>query len=298
MGRFFAFYVKVVFLVKIDAMHKAIIILFFAFVWMAGFCQTSETYQGQTINVRDAQGQRQGIWMVFDQAGNLSEKGEYKNNKKEGIWVGYYVGGKIKHQITYTDNRADGPATFYFENGKISEQGVWKVNKWVGDYKFYHQNGSLAYDWKYNESGKRTGEQKYYYEDGSLMIKGSWDDGKKKGILTEYHPDGSVKSEIGFIEGKIDLTNIKEYSIAEKPSTKVVAPKTQEVSPQGNIDFFTRTGYYKTYNEHKKIDREGDFVNGKLMNGKRYIYDDEGNLTKVLIYKEGKVVETIQDGAL
>jgi antitoxin component YwqK of YwqJK toxin-antitoxin module len=298
MGRFFAFWVKVVFLVKIDLMQKAVIILFAVLLGVSGFAQTSETYQGQTINLRDAQGLRQGVWMIFDQAGNVTEKGDYKDNKKEGVWTGYYPGGKIKHQITYTDNRADGPATFYFENGKISEQGVWKVNKWVGDYKFYHQNGSLAYDWKYNESGKRTGEQKYYYADGSLMIKGSWDDGKKKGVLTEYYPDGSIKSELGFIDGKIDLNNIKEYSIAEKPANKVLAPKTQEVTTKEPLDFFTRTGYFKTFNEHKKIDREGDFVNGKLINGKRYIYDDDGNLVRTLIYKEGKITESIQNSEL
>jgi antitoxin component YwqK of YwqJK toxin-antitoxin module len=275
----------------------AIFIVLFSF---NGFSQSSETYQGEAVNRRDAENNKQGVWVTLSKSGKLEEKGEYTNNKKEGLWYGYYPSGKIKHEITYKANRPDGPAKFYYEDGKISEQGLWKINKWVGDYKYYHENGSLAYDWKYNESGKRTGEQKYYYSDGSLMIKGDWDDGKKKGILTEYHPDGSIRSEINFIEGKIDVPSIKEYEIAEKPSKKQIAPKIQSVSePEtssgGKIGTFTQTGYYVTYNEFKKVDREGEFVKGKFVSGKRYLYNDEGELVRTLIYKDGRVSETIEN---
>ncbi|HAM98872.1 MAG TPA: hypothetical protein DCQ26_09720 [Marinilabiliales bacterium] len=260
--------------------------------------QSSETYQGQTVNRRDAENKKQGTWVKLDAAGKLEEKGEYVNNLKEGLWYGYYPSGKLKQEITYVNNRPDGPAKFYYEDGKISEQGLWKINKWVGDYKYYHENGTLAYDWKYNETGKRTGEQKYYYPDGSLMIKGDWNDGKKEGVLSEFYPDGSVKSEIAFIDGKINESSIKEYEIAQKPSQKQVAPVLQPVTEKpkdDKFDAFTQTGFYKTYNEFKKIDREGDFVKGKLVNGKRYLYNDDGELTRTLIYKDGKVVESIEN---
>lgn len=259
--------------------------------------QTSKVHNGETINVTDANKKKQGKWVIFDKAGKKTDEGNYKDNKKEGIWKGYYTSGKIKHEITYVGNRPNGPAKFYYEDGVISEQGIWKINKWVGDYKYFHENGNLAYDWKYNESGKRTGEQKYYYDDGSLMIKGDWTDGKKQGTLKEFYSDGSVKSEMDFADGKLNVASIKEYEIAEKPATKVVAPKSQTVQTKSTttnkLGVFDRTGFYKTYNEHKKVDREGDFVNGKLMEGKRYFYDDNGNLTRTLVYKGGKVVEVI-----
>lgn len=273
-------------------------ILVFLFT-LSGFSQSSETYNGETVNQRDTENKKQGVWIKLNKAGKLEEKGGYVDNKKEGLWYGYYPSGQLKHEITYKGNRPDGPAKFYYEDGKISEQGIWKINKWVGDYKYYHENGSLAYDWKYNESGKRTGEQKYYYSDGSLMIKGDWTDGKKQGMLTEYHPDGSIKSEMNFIDGRIDVPSIKEYQIAEKPSKKQIAPKLQEVKESqetsGKVGTFTQTGYYVTYNEFKKVDREGDFVKGKFMNGKRYLYNDEGQLVRTLIYKEGKVTESIDN---
>ncbi len=263
------------------------------------FSQSSDTYEGKTVNVRDAENKKQGVWVKLNKAGKLEEKGEYINNKKEGTWKGFYPSGKIKHEITYKRNRPDGPAKFYYEDGKISEQGIWKINKWVGQYKYYHENGSLAYDWKYNESGRRTGEQKYYYDDGSLMIKGDWTDGKKKDVLTEYYRDGSIKSEMNFTEGKVVVSSIKEYEIAEKPAQRQTAPSIQKIettkSKSDKLGAFSRTGYFKTYNEFKKLDREGNFVNGKLMEGKRYFYNDNGDLVRTLIYKGGKAIESIDN---
>lgn len=279
-------------------MFKINILILTLLLSFASYSQTQKVYNGETINVTDAANKKQGKWVLFDKAGKKTEEGNYLNNRKDGIWKGYYPSGKLKHKITYAGNRPNGPATFYYEDGTISEQGIWKINKWVGEYKYYHENGNLAYDWKYNKSGKRTGEQKYYYDDGSLMIKGDWTDGKKEGTLKEFHRDGSVKSEMQFVEGKINVSSIKEYAISEKPSTKVVAPKTQTVKrkttkKKGSIGIFDGTGFYKTYNEYKKVDREGDFVNGKLVNGKRYFYDDTGTLLKVIVYKKGKITQVI-----
>ena len=273
--------------------------MFFLF---SGNSQNFQMYQGDTINRVDANNLKQGEWVKFDPAGNVEERGPYVDNKKDGVWKGFYPSGKIKHEITYAKNRPDGYAKFYYENGKISEEGMWRINKWVGDYKYFHENGNLAYDWKYNESGKRTGEQKYYYNDGSLMYKGDWNDGKKTGVLTEFYQDGSVKSEMSFNDGVVNVSSIKEYQVAEKPSTRQVAPKIQTVTPSESgddkLDAFRQTGYYKTFNEFKKVDREGDFVKGKLVNGKRYLYDDQGNITRVLIYENGKVVKTLNPDEL
>lgn len=278
-------------------MHKYLLVIASLLFSIGVLAQSSETYNGETVNVRDAENKRQGTWVKLDKQGRLEERGEYINNKKEGIWKGYYTSGKIKHEITYKRNRPDGPAKFFYEDGKVSEQGIWKINKWVGEYKYYHTNGNLAYDWSYNESGRRTGEQKYYYNDGSLMIKGDWTDGKKKGVLTEFYPDGSVKSEMNFIEGKVQVASITEYEIKEKPAARVVAPGTKKPAAAKtkteNHGRFVQTGYFKTFNEFKKVDREGDFVNGKLIKGKRYLYNDNGDLVKTLIYENGKVVESI-----
>lgn len=282
-------------------MNRFLSIILTLLISLTGFSQTSEQYNGETINLRDVNNHRQGVWIKFDAAKKVEEKGSYIDNKKEGIWIAYYPSGKIKHEITYVKNRPDGYAKFYYEDGVVSEEGIWKINKWVGEYKYFHENGTLKYDWKYTESGKRTGEQKYYYADGSLMIKGDWTEGKKIGVLSEFYPDGSIKSEINFNDGKIEVASVKEYAVAEKPAPKQMAPGSKsnaapkQKSTGGSAGYFTQTGNFKTYNEFKKVDRDGEFVKGKFMEGKRYFYDDEGNLTKTLIYKNGKVTEAIEN---
>ena len=49
-----------------------------------------------------------------------------------------------------------------------------------------------------------------------------------------------------------------------------------------------KDGYHKTYNQNKDILMDGDFSDGKLWTGKHYIYDDNGLLERIDIYKNGK----------
>ena len=51
-----------------------------------------------------------------------------------------------------------------------------------------------------------------------------------------------------------------------------------------------KDGYHKTYNENKDIYMDGEFKAGKLWNGKHYIYDENGLLERIEIYKDGKYV--------
>ena len=49
-------------------------------------------------------------------------------------------------------------------------------------------------------------------------------------------------------------------------------------------------GYHKTYNENKDIYMDGEFKNSKLWTGKHYIYDENGLLERIEVYKDGKYV--------
>ncbi len=53
-------------------------------------------------------------------------------------------------------------------------------------------------------------------------------------------------------------------------------------------------GYNKLYNVNKQISEDGEFKGGKLLNGKKYIYDKNGLLDKIEIYKSGKYVGDAQ----
>ncbi len=256
-----------------------------------------------TINQIDQVGKKQGKWIVFGKskpggcysAAQKVEEGKYKDNKKEGIWKEYYCNGNPKNKVTYQLGRADGYAIMYHENGKVSEEGTWKVNKWVGKYKLFYENGNVQQEFNFNTTGKREGPQDYFYEDGTKMITGNWANGKESGTVTEFHPDGSTKKTTNYNNGEADVASIKTFApktakkVEEsKGVAKVVEIKKEETTQDAKVKLPTvLNGYYKLYRKDKQVSKDGDFKNNRLMNGKNYIYNENGILTRIEKYKDG-----------
>lgn len=260
-----------------------------------------------TINLIDVTGKKQGLWIVFGKskpntcyAENPTSKvelGKYADNKKGGIWKEFHCNGNMKNKITFTNGRPDGYAVMYHENGKVSEEGTWKINKWVGNYKLYYDNGQVQQEFNYNPTGKREGQQKYFYENGQVMIEGSWVLGKEAGLIKEYHENGEVKAEKNYNNGAVDVASIKTYE-PKKPikaeneivdnSKKVLVKKDEVVQDQKAAKLPTiLNGYYVLYNKNRQKSKDGDFKDNRLMQGKNYIYDDNGILKRIEIYKNG-----------
>jgi antitoxin component YwqK of YwqJK toxin-antitoxin module len=282
-------------------LKKNITLLFFCFISIISYSQTTN----DSINRTDAEGKRQGKWIITNKiaqkvgyADNQKvEDGIYVDGKKKGIWREYYANGNLKSVITYENNFPNGYVIMYHENGKIKEEGNWKNRRWIGAYKFYHENGQVAYDFNYADNGKRVGSQKYFYENGELMIEGNWADGQESGILKRYYENGDLKSEENYGAGGIlDLATVKNYQskkpveetpkAVEKPSPPVVVLPTEKP----NIGTFTGEGYWKVFNSSKQVVKDGTFSKNKLIDGKWYMYDKDGMLTRIAVYKEGRYV--------
>src|SRR5262249_7675170 len=52
--------------------------------------QTFEMMDGDTINLTDADGKKQGFWRYFWSNGDLKYEVFYENNEKEGLEIRYY----------------------------------------------------------------------------------------------------------------------------------------------------------------------------------------------------------------
>jgi antitoxin component YwqK of YwqJK toxin-antitoxin module len=256
--------------------------------------------QNDTLNVTDGNNLKQGYWIVKDDGGNKIEEGKYLNGAKIGKWKGYYTDGTVKQELTYIDNKPDGYAKFYYPSGIVSEEGIWKGNKWVGEYKYYYPNGKPSYEWKYSEQGKRTGVQKYYHENGKIMIQGEWNEGKESGPIKEYDENGKLVAEKTFNNGQLDEASVKIFSPSTNNNTD---NQTNDNNTQNNVNeiksvntnvgYFSGNGHNVTYTKDRKIEREGEWKDGKLMDGKRYYYDETGKLAKTSVYKNGNIVNII-----
>lgn len=276
-------------------------------------------------NRLDENNLKQGLWIYFYDSvrTQISCKGNYLDNKKEGVWTEYYRNGKTKSMITYKNNVMDGNVKFFYETGTIAEEGLWRINRWIGEYKYYYPSGKMAYQWTFDENGRRSGLQQYFWENGNLRTSGFWDNGKESGVISEYYSNGKLHQECLWIDGKTDgvmreyyengalkaewvfhdgIYDPKEsrlfYQKEKQNNNNVVndkvTVKVEEPQDDPAIDRFTGSGFHKLYDKERRLVREGTFVNGILVNGKRYYYNSRNEVVKTAIYENGRIVKVIE----
>src|ERR1035437_9994447 len=279
--------------------------LLFIFTCQIALAQSTNS---DTLNQVDpTTGLKQGYWIVNNNIKKLPnypaeakvEEGRFADSKKIGIWKMYYPSGSIKSEITYTEDGRKGNAKMNYENGKMQEEGLWENNRWVGDYKSYYENGQVFYNFKYNNSGKREGKQQYFYDNGKTMMVGDMHDGKEAGVWEGYYENGDLREKKAFNDGTLDATNTeiyapkqplppkKEETTSTEPA-KVIDSKTEKVNDAQPP--FVGEGYAKLFNMNKQISKEGEFKKYRLINGTDYIYNKDGILDRIAVYKDGRYV--------
>ena len=132
--------------------------------------------------------------------------------------------------------------------------------------KYYLGNGQEAFVYN-SENGIPTGEATRYYDNADV-----------KEIIF-YAADGSVdKSEqLEMINAPVAPVNL---NVNKEPAPRVVQPRTK-----GSV--FKPNGYNKVYNTDDEIWQDGEFLSGRLWDGKVYEYDSDGILLKVKVFKKG-----------
>lgn len=262
-----------------------------------------------TINIIDFRGMKQSRWIVYGKSKpdtcyartSKVEEGVYADNRKKGIWTSYFCSGGISKKITFQNGRPDGYAIFFHENGKTAEEGTWKMNKWMGEYKTYYDNGQVKNQFTFNQAGKREGVQKYYYSDGTVQIEGNWANGKENGLVKEYYEDGSLRKTVDYSNGNADVASIKEFQpksqikkTEEIVSTKKVSATKDESTVEAGAKPAMLNGYHVLFNRDRQKTKEGTFKDNRLIEGKNYVYDKNGILKEVEIYKNGVFAGTTQ----
>lgn len=266
----------------------------------ACYSQTSDT-----INLMK-DGLRHGYWIINgDISGNKDyvpvakvEEGVFVNGRKSGQWIKYYPKGTVKSKITYINGRAQGDFITFYKNGQLEEKGTWKSKVYNGDFVRYYENGKIAQKKSFNDKGKTEGKVIYYYPNGQEELVFETINGLGSGNASRFWPNGDVKENLTFNEKGISTTSgtvkrinppVENARLIMEKKEAVVAEGELNIGPlpsaKGNL---LKDGYHKTYNENKDILMDGEFQKGKLWSGKHYIYDDNGLLERIDVYKEGK----------
>ena len=260
----------------------------------------ADNNQDDKLNQKDSQGKKQGRWIYFGKdrpqegypADGKIEEGPYLDDRKEGVWIKYHSDGvtpKLKGE--YRNNRPEGEYTKIYPNGKVREVGTFERNLYKDSLKRFHETGKLEYEAKFNETGKEQGKVKYYYPNGQVEFEYEANDGKPTGKAVRYYENGDVKEVIYYGgDGSVMKSEQREMvspavKVVDPGISKETAPKVS--SPRTKGAKFQPNGYNKVYNVNDEISQDGTFKNGVLWEGKVYVYDKDGILLKVRVFKNG-----------
>ena len=245
-------------------------------------------------------GKKQGKWVYLGKdrptsgypAEGKIEEGSYVDDRKEGEWIKYHTDGATpKLKGTYENNRPNGPYVKYWPDGKIKEQGTFSKNKYKGTLKRFHKNGVLEYEADYSEEGKEQGTVKYFYANGQEEFVYDAQNGIPQGKATRFYENGDPKEVIFYsADGKVEQSEQKDMISA--PADHVDPEPSREIAPKISVPRtkgapFKANGYNKVYNENDEISQDGEFRNSRLWDGKVYVYDSDGILLKVKVFKKG-----------
>ncbi len=138
-----------------------------------------------------------------------------------------------------------------------------------------------------------------YHENGKISEEGTWRTNRWVGTWKLFDSIGNVQEEftfdtVGKREGPqiIKLDN-DQTAVVGKFSTGHGTIK--EYNEQGDTlpnSPIILNGKHTLYNTKKQITKEGIFKNNQFMEGKAYLYDENGILIRVSDYKYGKYVDS------
>lgn len=137
----------------------------------SAFAQTFDVSDGDTINLTDKTGKKQGFWRYFWENGDLKYEVYYENNEKEGLEIRYYDGQDcIEFSNTYKHGVLDGPSVSFFPNCNIKCEESYA-------------------------EGKKQGYERCYDQSGYLLTEAQFDKGELEGAYSHFDKKGMVTYE-------------------------------------------------------------------------------------------------------
>lgn len=259
---------------------KQLTILLYLFIFLNTFTQ-------EVCNRKDEKGLKQGYWVYVGKdrpdagipADGKVDEGNYVNDRKEGIWITYHTDGFTPKFIgKFDNNRVNGKCWTFYPTGQLRTSYYSIKGQCRDSVTRYHENGVLEYEAFFNENGKENGRVNYYFPNKLLEFTYTSVNGVPTDTAYRYLESGLLKESIIYDENGTILRTI----IHKLNDSSIRIP---EGCVTGNG--FKPNGYNKVYNDGNEVWQDGMFKEGKLWEGKVYIYDQNGILVKVKIYKNG-----------
>lgn len=223
-------------------------------------------------------------WKFYNEDGKLITEIEYKTGKKNGIKRTHSPGGYIVSEELFENDIKQGASLYYFPSGKVKQRVQFDKGKEEGVAFEYDEEGIIINIIEYklgfmrsqekinrkDAQGLRTGMWKEFYPDGKVKTEVTFSEGKKHGYYKEFDPKGQLLNVYKYVMDVIDTD----------------APELARLD--------VKTEYYE--DGTKKY--EGTFKEGKPV-GVHNLFDTKGEITKTKLYTDEGILagEGIMDVA-
>jgi hypothetical protein len=132
------------------------------------FAQTFEVADGDTINLTDASGKKQGFWRYFWANGDLKYEVFFENGEKDGLEIRYYDAQDcIEFSNTYRHGVLDGPSVTFYPNCNTKCEEMYKDGAKEGYERCYDQSGFLQTEADF-EKGELSGSYAHFDKKGYI----------------------------------------------------------------------------------------------------------------------------------
>jgi antitoxin component YwqK of YwqJK toxin-antitoxin module len=221
------------------------------------------------INRRDHNNLKQGRWYTFYNSGNVHIEGSYQDDLKDGYFKEYAENGDLLNVDKYVKDVKQAEAqeirkldvkNEYYPDGKIKSSGTYRDGIQEGIYREFSPVGQITHSKIYDmgtltgegivkEDGSRDGHWRDLYPDGKVKAEGDYNNGKEVGEWKYYYPDGKLEQ-----DGKFTSTG-KFHGIWKWYYNSGQLMREEEY----NNGF--KDGIHTEYDESGKKIEEGEYVN-------------------------------------
>jgi uncharacterized protein len=239
--------------------------------------------KGSIIETNDTSSIDVEIINKYDQEGNLSFSGSYKNGIPVGIHRVYDNTGKVINSILYgegglkvgegiitNEGKREGEWRYYYNDGTIMSKGSFQNNFESGIWKFYYKNEKVEQSGVY-KNGKEDGLWEWFYENGSIKREEEYYNGKQEGRYVEYDTVGNLIASGSYFEDQ-----------KEGDWTYQVGDNTEKGKYIGDL----KDGKWQSFYSNGKLKYQGNFIQGNP-DGEHIFYFPNGKISEINYYVMG-----------
>jgi antitoxin component YwqK of YwqJK toxin-antitoxin module len=184
----------------------------------SGVCLDRYPDGKKRLEVRYADGRREGPFQSWHANGQRKEETRYAKGRMTGSYQSWHDGGEPDVQVQYTDGRMEGAFKGWHKNGQKREEATYVQGQLSGARKMWHENGQLLSETEWKQ-GKENGSSRAWYPDGKKQAESRYEDG----ILREqrqWSEDGALILADGEYKGLSQCGAMQvavQFVVSEKP---------------------------------------------------------------------------------